>query len=179
MRFVILFVLATCGGCSPWVIYNEGVPNFGQVRPGVFRSAQPTTEQQWATIMSHGVRHVIKLNFASEGSDDLAVRLGLDVHVLSIQPEGDKDVFSNAANTFVRPSPAILDEVERLLLSATPEDAWDVHCTWGHDRTGLAIGRDRVLHDGWTKDAAYREMIVLGFHPELHGLNDAWEDWHP
>jgi tyrosine-protein phosphatase SIW14 len=52
-----------------------------------------------------------------------------------------------------------------------------VHCTHGQDRTGLVVGLYRTIHDGWTKTDAYREMLQLGFHPELRGLREFWEDF--
>jgi protein tyrosine/serine phosphatase len=50
-----------------------------------------------------------------------------------------------------------------------------VHCTHGQDRTGLIIGLYR-LNEGWTKDAAYKEMLVHHFHSSLHGLHEYWEN---
>ena len=51
-----------------------------------------------------------------------------------------------------------------------------IHCTHGHDRTGLVVGCYRVLKQGWTKNDAYAEMLQHGFHPELLGLYLFW-DW--
>ncbi len=158
-------------GCAPST-YN--VPS--QVDASLWRSGQPTTRAQWIAIRDLGIEHVLKLNFESEGSDADATAVGLDVHVLSIQPEGDQDVFDNLTNTFVQPSEATLNEVEQLLDSG---GIWLIHCTFGHDRTGLAVGRHRVRHDGWTKEAAYAEMLRLGFHAELHGLHESWEQFRP
>ncbi len=177
MRAVAALLGVAMAGCAPTVVYLDGVPNLAQVGPGVYRSAQPTTRAEWLAIRRLGVRHVLKLNFPSEGSDDLAVRMYFDVHTLSLQPAGDADILDSLAHTFVRPLPAVLDEIERLLESASPDNAWLVHCTHGQDRTGFVVGRYRVLHDRWSKADAYREMRAHGFHPLLHGLNDAWEDW--
>lgn len=160
-------------GCSP-TTYNNGVPNLVKVDSGLWRSGQPTTAQQWQTLKSLGITRVVKLNFESEGSDDGAIAVGMTVDVLSIQPEGDQDIFDNIANTFVQPDPARLVEIETAIELG---GGVLVHCTHGQDRTGLVIGRYRVLHDGWSKDAAYTEMLANNFHSLLHGLHESWEQF--
>lgn len=164
------------------MVYTHGVPNFARVDDNVYRSGQITTQEGWnyvRTIAAGRHVHVIKLNFDTEGSDDLAVKMGFDVHVLAIEPRGDQDWWDDLKSVFRQPDETIVQEAERLLSSATPTDFFIVHCTHGQDRTGYVIGRHRVEHDGWTKDAAYQEMIVHHFHPELHGVHEAWESYQP
>ncbi len=158
---------------------SDMVFSVAQVRPGVFRSRQPATREEWLALRKLGIRHVIKLNFESEASDNIGRRLYFDVRYMPIQPEGDKDLFDNIKNTFVRPLDSTLDQIQAMLDAATVDDAWLVHCTHGQDRTGLAVGRDRVLHSGWSKDTAYAEMLTNGFHPLLRGLREYWEAWRP
>ncbi len=157
--------------CSPTTT-SHGVPNLVEVAPGLWRSGQPTTEG-WTYLKSIGVRHVVKLNFESEGTDADAVDLGLDVHLLGVEPVGDADIFDDVRNTFVRPDAKKLAEAERVIEAG---DGVLVHCTHGQDRSGLVIGTYRVRHDGWPKDKAYAEMISNHFHPELHGLHETWEN---
>jgi tyrosine-protein phosphatase SIW14 len=158
-------------GCSP-TNYTNGVPNLVQVHSELWRSGQPTTDVQWQYLYSLGIRHVVKLNFNSEGSDDGATKAGLDVHVLSIQPEGDKDIWSNITNTFVE----LISQAEAIIASG---GGVLVHCTHGQDRTGLVISISRLLYDGWTKEQAWNEMLDRGFHPELLGLVSFWLDYDP
>lgn len=180
MRALIaLIAVSACGACSPTVM-THGVPNLARVDGGVWRSGQIATTEGWTYLLTttRAKRlHVLKLNFDDEGNDELAVKLGIDVHVLSIQPRGDQDLWDDIKSAFARPDPKLLDEAEALLAGATADDVWLVHCTHGQDRTGLVIGRYRVLHDGWTKDAAYAEMLANHFHPELHGVHEAWENF--
>jgi protein tyrosine/serine phosphatase len=173
--FLILvsLVLLICG-CSP-TVYNHGVPNLVQVDPGLWRSGQPTTVAQWQYLKSLGITQVVKLNFESEGSDSGAIAVGMSVKYLSIQPEGGVPL-EDIANTFVRPDPERLLEAEQTIEAG---GGVLVHCTHGQDRTGLVIGRYRVLHNHWTKDAAYAEMLRNNFHPALHGLHESWEEFHP
>ncbi len=181
MKFLLLFLLAlsSCSTCSP-MDYDHGVPNLDQVDVGVWRSGQISTQAgwDWVKLKTHAKRlHVIKLNLDTEGSDALAVAAGIDVHVLAIQPEGDQGVWDDLKSVFKQPDPAIVAQAEALLATATVDDVWLVHCTHGQDRTGYVIGVYRVLQGHWTKAVAYQEMLAHHFHPELHGVHEAWEDF--
>ena len=180
LAVALAFALAI-GACSP-MVYVHGIPNLAQVDTNVWRSGQITTPEGWAYLkqLAAGRRvHVLKLNFDHEGSDALALASGIDVHVLAIQPKGDQDMWDDIHAAFTQPDPNVVREAEALLASATRNDVWLVHCTHGQDRTGYVIGQHRVLHDGWTKAAAYKEMLAHHFHPELHGVHEAWEDFRP
>jgi protein tyrosine/serine phosphatase len=171
LKLVWLFLLAFLG-CTP-TKYVHNVPNLVQVSPGLWRSGQPVNDADWKYLHDElGITQDVKLNFESEGSDDGAVRAGMTVHVLSIQPEGDKDLLDNLTNTFVSPDRGNITEAERVIRGG---GGVLVHCTHGQDRTGLVLGIHRAEDEGWTKDAAYEEMLEHGFHPELHGLHEFWE----
>jgi tyrosine-protein phosphatase SIW14 len=173
MRFACLLLALVLLGCTKTAT-STGIPNLAEVEPGLWRSGQPATRAQWQWLKDHGVKHVVKLNFEGEGTDDDARALGLDVHELSVQPEGDLDWFNDITHTFVRPDSARLTDAEFLIVAG---GGVLVHCTHGQDRTGLVIGLHRVLHEHWTKAQAYDEMLARGFHPELHGLHEFWEDF--
>jgi hypothetical protein len=164
-------------GCRPAVIPSNpvGIPNLVEVAPGLWRSGQPTTDEQWAYLAQVlNIRTVVKLNFDGEGSDEGAVRNGLRVEHLSIQPEGDIDVWDELVGTFKKPDPALVGEAVGVMSTARPGAGVLVHCTHGQDRTGLAVAAYRVIVDGWSKERAWDEAIQLGFHPELTGLDAFW-----
>jgi protein tyrosine/serine phosphatase len=171
MRWRWLLALLSFFGCA------QSRAPLTVVAPGVYRSGQPMAPADWEALRKVKVKHVIKLNFETEHAENAPS--DFDVHYLPLQPEGDKDVLDDIKNTFVRPDPETLVKIEMLLASARPDDAWLVHCQWGHDRTGFVTGRYLVLEHGWTKDQAHAWMISNGFHTSLHGLQDAWEDWRP
>jgi len=154
---------------------DHGIDNLHMVRTGLWRSAQPVTDADWVYLKSIGITKVVKLNFASEGSDAGAEKQSIQVFTLSIQPESDKDLWDNIKDTFVQPNRQALAAALSLIRSGGGGVL--VHCTHGHDRTGLLIGLHRVVNDGWTKEAAYEEMLEMGFHPELHGLHEFWEQF--
>jgi protein tyrosine/serine phosphatase len=185
----ILLALFAISACSP-TVFNKGVPNLVQVDACVWRSGQPTTATQWQTLKGLGITHVAKLNFETEGSDDGARALGMEVRVLSIEPRGDLDFVDNITHTLIHPDPAVVnaaDDYIGLFFPVTsttghascPNGIVLVHCTHGQDRTGFEIGRYRVLRYLWTKAQAFSEMVANNFHTALHGIYDTWEDWQP
>lgn len=177
-RLFLVVSLAMLAACST-TSYTQGVPNLVQVRPDVWRSGEPTTLSEWRYLYSLGIRHSIKLNFDSEGSDGLANLVGIEVHTVSIEPRTNEDELIPAlADVFERPAADRIAEVRRLVLRIRDahgaDGGWLVHCQNGHDRTGLTVGMIRVVIDGWTKGQAYHEMLARGFHPELIGLAREW-----
>lgn len=96
--------------------------------------------------------------------------------MLSVQPEGDQDLWDDVAGTFMLPDRSNLDQAQALL--RTSDHKYLVHCTHGEDRTGRVIAEYRVRIAKWTKDWALREAITLGYHLELLGLLRSWE-WVP
>jgi protein tyrosine/serine phosphatase len=155
---------------------THNIPNLRQISPGLWRSGQPKTIFDWEYLRKLGITRSIKLNFEREYSDSFAHIAGVTSYIVSIQPEGDKNVIDSLRNTFVRPDEKTIEEAERLI---DPSIGTLVHCTHGQDRTGYLIGRYRVNTNGWSKDDAYLEMLKYGFHPELHGLREAWEGFTP
>lgn len=165
MRLALAFVLcaASAGAAEAPV---EGIPNFREVAPGVYRGGHPNAEG-WAYLKAKGVRTVVRLHLPSEGSDDEAEALGMTLIDASGPPATVKDVFG-------APKPERLKLAVDSLRDESLRPVF-VHCLHGQDRTGLIVGLYRVLHDGRTKDAAYEEMHRHGFHRSLRGLRTVWK----
>lgn len=163
-----LLCLLIAVACSPTTVVTHGVPNLSQVEANLWRSGQITTQEGWQWVYSLGVRHDVKLNFASEGSDDGATAVGITVHTCSIEPN------ENLLHTVKPPDATQILEALRVIRAG---GGVLVHCTHNWDRTGLVIGEHRVLDDHWTPSDAYKEMLRLGFHEQLIGLHHAWDDF--
>lgn len=163
---ILAIVLALLCGCAAQPM-QHGIPNFRMVEPGVYRGGQPTAEG-WVYL--HAVLHVktvVKLNSYGEGSsDNIATALGMQVycHPISlwqqIVGEPDKGVLTTSWFEMVPWNGPVF-----------------VHCSHGQDRTGLVTAIYRVNMDHWTKARAEQEMLKDGFHPLLHGLYGAWQEW--
>lgn len=145
----------------------------------IYRGAQPVTREDWQHLLDLGVRHVIKLNTESEGSDAMAMELGMDVTECPISltqqilTEPDLQRL-RAAVDFMQPDTFIhcgsVARTQHAILISEQKGSG------GEDRTGLCVGYYRVLKNGWTKHTAYSEMSGHGFHPILLGLLKAWAD---
>ena len=174
--WTVCFLALAALACSA-TSYTHGIPNLVQVRADVWRSGQPTSLDQWQYLYGLGIRHSIKLDFDSEGTDDLARVAGIEVRTLSIEPQTDPDGLGPLLADLVRRPAA--DRIAALKdaireIKAGGAGGWLIHCKNGHDRTGLAVGLVRVIVDGWDKPRAWKEMLARGFHPELVGLLREW-----
>ena len=179
--YALPVLLALALGCAS--TSTHGVPNLVQVSPQVWRGGQPTTSEGWNYLRGLGVRHVLKLNFPPEGADDLARVVGLDVVELAIEPRTNPPgVVDAVEDVFAMPDKAqlaaIVEQLRGIVADGGSTGGWYIHCKNGHDRTGLAVGMLRVL-SGWAHEAAWREMLDRGFHPELIGLLRAWRNFTP
>ena len=176
------FLVVPILSCSA-TTYTHGIPNLVQVRSDVWRSGQPTTLEQWKYLHDVlGIRHSIKLDFDSEGTDDFARPIGIEVLPVGIQPmTGSDGIIPAVVGIVERPAQDRIAELRRIIEvirhTNGASGGWLVHCKNGHDRTGLAIGFIRVLADGWTKKKAYDEMLSRGFHLELIGLVREWRNF--
>lgn len=159
----LAFIALVCLGCSCSTVntVSHGIPNLAQVEPGIWRGGQPTAEG-WKWLASQGVVLDIKLNPDDEGSDAAAVQCGMMVMPAPI---------TTTEQTVGKPS---RDKIILAVMAIGPGAF--IHCTHGQDRTGLVIGAYRVMFENWTKDAAWREMVANGFHPELLGLTRSWTE---
>lgn len=140
---------------------NNGIPNFHVVSGRMYRGGQPTDAGwRWLNEQAH-VTRVIKLNEESEGSDDAARALGMEVIYLPI----------NLSEQLVfRPR---YEDVKAAVDAM--QDYSIVHCTHGEDRTGLVVACHRVWKENWPKSLAEAEMKQRGFHAGLLGLELFWE----
>lgn len=142
----------------------QPISGFAIVRSGqVYRGSQPYTPGQWQFLKGLGVRTVLKLNYDSEGLDaapDMAL------FKCPMPPRDWQDALGRPDAADVARAVGVLAETELYPIY--------VHCTHGHDRTGLVIGEWRVLHCGWSADAAYQEMKEYGYHWELLDLDRTW-----
>ena len=162
MKLALLLLLAVSARAAD----KEAIPNFREVSPGVYRGGHPTKEG-WALLKSKGVKTVIKLHTPGEGDDAEAAALGMTVIDASGPPATIKDVLG-------APKPERIKLAVESLANSKNRPVY-VHCLHGQDRTGLIVGLYRVLHEGLTKEAAYAEMLEIGFHPSLRGLRKIWK----
>lgn len=154
MRWLIPFLLALVAGCSTRPATLHGIPNFAQVAPGVYRGGEPAAEG-WAYLKSLGVHRVVKLNCEPS------------------LPSGMETIHCEIPFFDQLFEPPKVDTVCRAVDAIKPGTF--VHCEHGQDRTGLIIAEWRVYRCDWTREQARKEMLAMGFHRILFGLDWYWE----
>jgi len=177
-----LLPLAIClAGCASLPRYDHGVPNLVKVRDNLYRAGQPDTPEAWKYLASLGVTDDVKLDFVDEGDDALAEAYGITVHYVPIEPTTRPGVLDLVEDVFAMPDPKVLAEIAGLLgeVARGGGKIWLVHCKNGHDRTGFVVGMARMVADGWDRHHAWNEMLSLGYHPELIGLDRSFHEFKP
>jgi protein tyrosine/serine phosphatase len=180
MRLFVAITLLALVGCAPATTYVHDIPNLRPIDKSFYRSGQPMTLDQWSYLHDVlGITDDLKLDFDDEGIDNEARLAGIVVHPLGILPTTDPDTVKEIVEGLLaRPDHSRIVALKQLIveIAADPRRRALIHCKNGHDRTGLASMLVRVLVDGWSKDAAWKEARSLGFHPELLGLVREWQD---
>ncbi len=124
----------------------EGVPNLHKVSQGLYRSAQPSSTGM-ENLRKLGVRTVVNLRTFHTDRDEIGTT-GLNYVRIPMQawyPE------RRDAMRFLR------------IVSDTSRTPVLVHCQHGADRTGAVVAVYRTAVQGWSKEAALREMTTGGF----------------
>lgn len=173
-KFILLLAILAMpivfSGCAKLPV-KHGIPNFQTVDAGFYRGGQPDMEG-FAFLLEHehdNQNHfmILKLNTTTEGDDNFARGIGITVVDFPITFEQQIGI-----------EPIDMNGLERDI-KFLPHYGAMIHCSHGQDRTGLAVAMHRVLIDGWTKEAAEKEMLDNGFHKELVGLWFAWKQFKP
>ena len=139
------------GRPSQWAqpISLDGVPNLHRITDGLYRSAQPS-----AAGMKHlkamGIETIVNLRSFHSDRDEIG-DLGLayeHIYMKAWHPEEKEGVRFLQIVTNPRRVPVLF------------------HCQHGADRTGAMSALYRVAVQGWSKEAAIKEMTQgeYGFH---------------
>ena len=125
---------------------RPGLPNLHRVDPRLYRGAQPTA-QGMRELKKLGVKTVVNLRALHSDRDEIGSTTLAYIHMhLTALRVTDKNIV------------AFLN----IVTDATRAPVF-VHCQHGADRTGVLCAAYRIAVQGWTKDAAIREMTQGGF----------------
>lgn len=149
---------------APFAHADEGsalssIPQFHAVSENLYRGGRPGTEgvEELARL---GIKTIIDIDDDSRSSRSEARQVQrLGMHYVA-----------RPMNPFRMLSDRQVDELLALLQDESLYPIF-IHCHHGQDRTGLTVGLYRIEVQGWTAERAYREMLKIGFHPELTGLD--------
>lgn len=162
---------------------NAPIANFHEVRDGLYRGGHPDGKGL-DYLKKLGVKTIVDLEIGDfieafpwdiDDEEDGAKSRGITLvrYPMSAFEAAASDRFDHQ-----------MDDVLARLDDAQQQPIY-VHCKHGQDRTGLVIGLERVLDEGWQPEDAYDEMLDLGFHPMFFGLDEyfhektGWDDDRP
>src|SRR5262249_37555174 len=175
----LLCTLLVLGGYAPASAFAEserptawakaipnvpGLPNLYRVTPTLYRSAQPLPKE----LISLRDQHPLE-----PGGRPVKTVLSLRAHhddehlVPATSPVRYEQIRFKAWH------PEDEDIVKFLRIVTTPAlQPVLVHCQHGSDRTGTMVAVYRIVVQGWSKEAALREMTQggYGFHPLWRNL---------
>ena len=123
-------------------------PNWGEVAPGVFRSAQPTPQQLRRAVRRHGIKTVLNL------------RAERNCGAFVLEEEACAELGVELVNVRVRsrdvPTKELIWTLERLFRDV--EKPVLMHCKSGADRTGIAGALYLLLVEGRPVAEATRQL---------------------
>ncbi len=126
----------------------DGVSNFGEVTPMLYRGAQPSKDGL-ANLMKMGIELVVDLREGERDEErDTVTKLGMQY--VAIPWRCDHPDNETTARFLT-------------LLRENPDKHIFVHCYYGTDRTGMMIAALRMTEQHWTAVEARKEMQAYGF----------------
>jgi tyrosine-protein phosphatase SIW14 len=127
----------------------NGVKNFGEVTPFLYRGAQPSHEGFEELAKKMGVQVVVNARPTRNNREEQEVtKLGMKyVHI---------------PWCCMRPKDEILAKFLTTMRENSSQKVF-VHCQLGKDRTGMMIAAYRMAEQGWTAPEAMHEMQAFGF----------------
>jgi len=126
----------------------DGVGNFGEVTPTLYRGAQPSRDG-FANLMKMGIELVVDLREGERADErDAVTKLGMQYVAIPWRC-GHPDNETTARFLTV--------------LRENPDKRIFVHCFYGTDRTGMMIAALRMTEQHWTAVEARKEMQAYGF----------------
>jgi tyrosine-protein phosphatase SIW14 len=150
-RWIAWGALAVAAGGGVWGWgYFRGAKRFAVVEPGVLlRSGRFDPAQLPELVRAHGLRTVFSFTFSKDADEQAACdRLGIRRHFHYLAGDG-----VGPDEPYLRFLEVVADPANHPVL---------VHCSAGVQRTGGAVALFRMLHQGWTWEAANAEMRAAG-----------------
>ncbi len=131
------------------LIVKQGIGNFGEVTPELYRGAQPNLVG-YRELAKMGVDIVVDLRLTGKDEESRQLRkLGMQFVSIPWHCYFPKDKYFARFLTLLRENRG-----KKIF----------VHCRYGDDRTGMMIAAYRMVAEGWTPKEARKEMEQYGFH---------------
>jgi len=131
---------------------GQGVPNFGEVTPTLYRGG---------LLSGEGLKALKKVG----------VNIVVDTHANSKHEKHEVEALGMKYVAIPWHCPWPRDEVFGKFLKVVHDNKGKkifVHCRLGDDRTGMMVAAYRMAEEGWTAEEAMNEMRSFGFTHSHH-----------
>lgn len=149
---------------AAWAVPVKRDANLYRVDNRLYRSEQLTAADSDA-VRRLGIKSVVNLRFFDRNDNETALA-GSGIRLL------------NRPLLTWRIRPKDIAETLYLIERQQKNGAVLVHCYHGADRTGLIAGMYRIVYQGWTAEAAKREMQQgpYGYHSIWKNIGNLFSD---
>ncbi|MBZ0189493.1 MAG: tyrosine-protein phosphatase [Candidatus Obscuribacterales bacterium] len=128
------------------------IKNFRKVNDWFYRGGQPEAHE-FSQLAALGISTIICLRWSSRAraiERELAEKHGMNIVFIPL-------------NYWRLPKESEIKSFFEIVDNDAMKPVF-LHCKHGADRTGMFASFYRIAKDGWTKDRAYEEMKLAGFH---------------
>jgi protein-tyrosine phosphatase len=135
---------------GPILMPGVALDNLGVIDGRIYRGEQPK-RQDYVSLAGIGVKTIIDLR-ADARSTSRAEAEAAGLHYINIPIKDSGTPNDEQAAAFLK---AVEDPANGVVY---------VHCAGGRHRTGSMLAVYRMVHDNWTVDKAYEEMLAYDFY---------------
>ncbi len=152
---------------KPFAQRLQGLGNFAQIEPFLYRGAQPDAAGL-RELEERGIKTIVSLRHRESVREDI-VSAGMNLVEIPIRA----DVFGS--------EPPTDEEIRRFFETVLDPAMQPVffHCAHGQDRTGTMAALWRIERNGWTPEEAIEEMHAFGYHDYFDDLIEFVRAYRP
>jgi hypothetical protein len=145
--------------------------------------ARAAAADRMASLRARGIRTIVALDYPDPSeADDRAAWIALEKS--AAQQAGINYVSSPLVNAGPDSLETMSDQQALQALNAVDRVIFQnpagilIHCSAGHDRTGIVIAFLRLKYDHWSADRAIDEMRAFGHNWPKYSHNNGTSSWH-
>ena len=169
-------------------IFRSASPMHDLAKAGTYdptsAAARAAAVLRLKSLYARGIRTVISLEHADATKEDKAAWMalekaaaqdvGMNLVSLPVANSGPDSLQTSSDEAVLKQLQTIGDEI----MKDAQIGGIDVHCSGGHDRTGVVVAFLRVKYQHWTADRAIQEMRLYGHNWIKFSGNGGLSSWH-
>jgi protein-tyrosine phosphatase len=146
-------------------------------------AARAAADERMKSLYARGIRTLVSFESADTSEDkagwmDLekaaAQNVGLKIVAIPLANSGPNSLQTATDEAVLKQLQTISDEI----MKAAQTGGVDIHCSAGHDRTGIVVAFMRIKCEHWSADRAIAEMRFYGHNWPKLSSNGGASSWH-